>query len=72
MDLTVSEAIKVIAKRKGMTLKDVATATNQTRQNLCNKMGADDFRESEIRDIAAVLGCSVTIRFVDNQTGEEY
>ncbi len=72
MDLTTSEKIKVIAKRKGMTMKDLADKTNQSRQNLGNKLALDDWRESELRDIAGVLDCTLEVRFVSQDTGEEF
>lgn len=72
MELTTAEKIKVIAKRKGMTMKDLADRTNQSRQNLGNKLALDDWRESELRDIAGALDCSVEIRFISQDTGEVF
>ena len=47
MALTMGEKIKVVMKRRGMTLGQLAEATGQTRQNLSNKMGRDNFQEKE-------------------------
>jgi len=63
------EKIKVLMKRKGISMGDMAEGTNQTRQNLSNKMKRDDFSESEIRKMAAVIGCTVNIQFID-ENGE--
>ena len=57
MSLTTSEKIKVVLKRRGMTMGDLADRTGQTRQNLSNKMSRDNFSEKEIKEIAAALDC---------------
>lgn len=46
MDLTIGEKVKVLMKRRGMTLAELAEATGQTRQNLSNKMSRDQFHQS--------------------------
>lgn len=63
MNLSVAEKLRLIMKRKGMTLGDLADATGQTRQNLSNKMSRDNFSEKEINVLAAALGCTVKIIF---------
>lgn len=65
MEMKAGEKIKVLMKRKGISMGDMADGTGQTRQNLSNKMKRDDFSESEIRKMAAVLGCTVNIQFID-------
>lgn len=65
MELTTIEKIKTIMRRKGMTNTDLAKATNQTPQNLSNKMSRGDLRESEIREFADFLGCDIEINFID-------
>ena len=70
MDLTIGEKVKVLMKRRGMTLAELAEATGQTRQNLSNKMTRGNFTEKDITELAAALGCTVEIRFV-TQDGEE-
>lgn len=63
MELSVAEKIKVIMKRRGMTMTELAAATNQTRQNLSNKMTRDNFTEGDMKVIAKALGCEVLIVF---------
>ena len=70
MNMTASEKIRLIAKRKGKTMGDVAEMTSQSRQNLSNKMQRDNFTIVELQKIASALECSVDIRFVDNASGE--
>ena len=57
MGLTTSEKVKIILKRRKMTMGDLAEKTGQTRQNLSNKMSRDNFSEKEIRELAAALDC---------------
>lgn len=61
--LTVGEKIKIIMKRRDMTLTELAAATNQTRQNLSNKMARDNFTEGDMKALAEALGCEVEITF---------
>lgn len=63
MQLSVGEKIKIIMKRCGMTLTELAAATNQTRQNLSNKMTRDNFTEVDMKALAKALGCEVSIEF---------
>ena len=57
MNLTMGEKIRVILKRRGMTVAQLADLTNQTRQNLSNKLTRDNFQEKDIEAIAEALGC---------------
>ena len=59
MGLTMSEKIKVVLKRRGMTMGELAEKTGQTRQNLSNKMTRDNFPEKELRQIAEALDCEL-------------
>lgn len=63
MELSVGEKIKVIMKRRGMTMTELASATNQTRQNLSNKITRDNFTEGDMKTLAKALGCDVSIVF---------
>ena len=71
MNLTMGEKIRVILKRRGMTVAQLAELTNQTRQNLSNKMTRDNFPERELREIADALGCDLEINLVMRDSGEK-
>ena len=71
MILTMSEKIKIILKRRHMTLAELAQKLGQSRQNLCNKMNRDNFSERELREIAKALECTFTAKFMMNDTGDE-
>jgi transcriptional regulator with XRE-family HTH domain len=63
MELTVAEKIRLIMKRKGMTMGELAEATGQTRQNLSNKMARGNFTEKDIQELSFALGCTAEILF---------
>lgn len=70
MGLTMSEKIKVVLKRRGMTMGELAEKTGQTRQNLSNKMTRDNFPEKELHQIAEALDCELESYLVMKDTGE--
>ena len=61
--LTFGEQVKVVLNRKGMTIKDLAEAIEQTtgkkmsRQNLTQRLRRDNFQEQDMRMISSILGC---------------
>ncbi len=71
MALTAGEKIKILMKRRGMTLGDLAEKTHQSRQNLSNKMTRDNFSEKEIKEIADALDCVYEPVFVMTDSGEK-
>ena len=71
MALSAGEKIKIIMKRRGMTLGDLADKTGQSRQNLSNKMTRDNFAEKEIKEIAEVLNCDYEASFVMRDSGKK-
>ena len=71
MPLTMGEKIKIILKRRNMTLAQLAEKTGQSRQNMSNKMSRDNFTEKDLKEIAAALDCTFTAGFIMNDTGEE-
>ena len=71
MGLTTGEKIKIVLKRRGLTMGDLAEKTEQTRQNLSNKMARDNFSEKEIKQIASALDCEYEAYFVMRDTGDK-
>lgn len=63
MELSTSEKLKVIMNRLNITMSEVARLTGQTRQNLSNKMQRNNFTESDLRQIAEAIGCTLEITF---------
>ncbi len=71
MELTFGEQIKIILKRKNMTIRQLAelvemqTGRPMSRQNLTQKLNRDNFQEQDMREIAQALGCLVQISVID-------
>lgn len=57
-------------ERNNMTLKELAERTEQTQQNLNNKLKNNNFKSSELEKIAAALGADLEIKFIDKTTGK--
>lgn len=57
MPLTMGEKIRILLKRKKMTIAELASAIGISSQNLSNKLSRDNFSEQELRQIAGALGC---------------
>ncbi|HFL3602825.1 TPA: helix-turn-helix transcriptional regulator [Clostridioides difficile] len=70
MSISFGEKIKIILKRKNMTIGELAEKTGQTRQNLSNKFSRDNFSEKEIREFAEILDCEFNFYFTMNDTKE--
>lgn len=71
MPLTMGEKIKIILKRRSMTVAQLAEKTGQSRQNFSNKLSRDNFTEKELYSIASALNCSFEATFTLNDTGEQ-
>ena len=71
MALSTSEKIKVILKRRKMTLKELSEKLDQRGSNLSNKLARDNFPEKEIKKIADALDCDYEAWFVMRDTGEK-
>ncbi|MCC0636545.1 MULTISPECIES: helix-turn-helix domain-containing protein [unclassified Clostridioides] len=70
LSISFGEKIKIILKRKNMTIGELAEKTGQTRQNLSNKFSRDNFSEKEIREFANVLDCEFDFYFTTKDTNE--
>lgn len=68
--LETNEKIRLLLKRKGMTVTSLAESINTTRQNLTNKLNRNNFSENELKDIANALGCSLILEFEDIESKE--
>jgi transcriptional regulator with XRE-family HTH domain len=64
MALTMGEKIRILIKRKKITISELAVLTGTTNQNLSNKLTRDNFSEKELQQIAEALGCKFEGFFV--------
>lgn len=60
--------IKSILIYKDSTITELAAKLNKSTQNLSNLLKKDNFRESELIDIADALNCDLEINFIDRDT----
>ena len=76
MELSFGEQIKIILKRKNMTIQDLAalyeaqTGSKMTRQNLSQRLRRDNFPEQDMRTLAAMLGYQVSISLTPDSAPE--
>ena len=77
LDLTFGEQVKIILRRKGMTIKELAaiieevTGKKMSRQNLTQRLGRDNFQEQDMRMIAEILGCQFRLSILDESNSAE-
>ena len=64
MELSTAEKIRVILKRKGMTVSQLAEMTGQSRQNLSQKLELNNFGEEELQMFAEKMGVRYESYFV--------
>lgn len=70
MKLTFSEQIKIILKRQGKTVQDLANLLNTSLQNINQQLKRDNFKERDMQRIAAALGYDVYIEVTEAGRGE--
>lgn len=68
MDIT--EAIKILCVKRKITFKELAAMTDQTSNNLWNKMSRNDWKQSEVKKIMDALDVTITSQIIDNKTGK--
>ncbi|MCL2863915.1 MAG: hypothetical protein FWE25_00085 [Lachnospiraceae bacterium] len=68
--LTFGEQLKIVLKRKGLTIKGLAevieakTGKRMSRQNLTQRIGRDNFQEQDMRMLADLLGCKFSLNIL--------
>jgi len=65
MKLSMAEKIRVLLRRKNVTIVELSTRLGTTNQNLANKFKRDNFSIKELDDIAKALDCEFEGFFVD-------
>lgn len=69
--MTVSEKIRLLARRRGITITALAGKIGMTRQNLNMKLKNDNFTVKDLQEIAVALNCSFDSVFTMLDTGEK-
>lgn len=62
--LTATEKLKVILKRKNMTVKDLADLLGTSRQNLHSKLTKDNLSEHDLKKFCEILDVQYEINFI--------
>ena len=65
MELTFAEQIKIIMKRQGLTVSDLAERLGVSRQNVNQLLSRDNFKFSDMVKYAAALGYDVKIELLE-------
>lgn len=77
MYLSFGEQVKIILKRKGMTIKELAavmeerTGKKMSRQNLTQRLGRDNFQEKDMILIAEILERPLQLNILDEEARED-
>lgn len=71
-ELNIEEKIRLILKRKGMTIQSLSDGMGQTRQRVHQAFRHGSFDSEWLEKVANAMGCKLKITFVDTETGEEY
>lgn len=65
MKLSMGEKIRILLRRKNVTIVELSTRLGTTNQNLANKFKRDNFSMKELDEIAEALDCEFEGYFVD-------
>jgi transcriptional regulator with XRE-family HTH domain len=65
MKLTMGEKIRILLKRRNITIIELSNRLGTTNQNMANKLKRDNFSMSELDAIAEALDCEFEGYFVD-------
>lgn len=71
MFLTMGEKIKIILKRRNMSVAHLAEKLGQSPQNFNNKLRRDNFSEKEMLEIAKAMDCTLELTLTMNDTGDK-
>jgi len=69
--LATNEKIRLLLKRKNITITELADKIDTTRQNLTNKLSRNNFNEIDLQKIAEALDQELSIVFKDKESGNE-
>lgn len=70
MKLTMGEKLRILLKRKNVTIVELSRRLSTTNQNMANKLKRDNFSVKELDDIANAMDCEFEGYFVD-KNGEK-
>ena len=65
MKLTMGEKIRILLKRKNITIIELGRRLGTSNQNLANKFKRDNFSTKELEEIANALDCDFEGCFIE-------
>ena len=68
--LRTNEKIRILLKRKNVSITELSNKIGTTRQNLTNKLSRNNFSEKDLSAIATALECNLILEFEDQETKE--
>ncbi|MBQ2954464.1 MAG: helix-turn-helix transcriptional regulator [Clostridia bacterium] len=71
MSISAGEKLRLVLRRRGMTIAQLAERMNTSRQNISNKLARDNFTEQELRALCDALDCDCDITFTLRDSGEQ-
>ena len=71
-NMGMAKKIRILLVKNGnIGEAELSRRLGTTPANFYQKMKRDNFSEKELRDIAAAMGCTLEINFVNPETGEK-
>lgn len=67
-----TKTIKMICGYREIPVSEVAEKLNKSTSNFYQMLKRDNFRESELEEIARILNCDLKIIFIDRETKKEF
>lgn len=67
MNLTMGEKIRILLKRKNVTITELSNRLETSNQNMANKLKRDNFSTNELNAMAKELDCEFEGYFVDKK-----
>ncbi len=65
MEITFSEMVRTILKRKNMSVENLADMLGKSRQNMNQQLLRDNFKYKDMVEIAAALGYDLKVDLVE-------
>ena len=69
MRLSFGEKMRVMMKRRGVSVQEVADRLGVSRQNLNQRLTADKFPLDDMEKYAAAIGCGIEIEIIEPPEG---
>lgn len=69
MKMTFGEQLRVIMKRRGVSVQELADRLGKSRQNVNKRLNNSNFTSAEMQEWAAAIGCIVNIEVVEKPEG---